>query len=206
MITLRKIDNSKFEYIEKIAKLHKKAFPDFFLTKLGLPFLRTLYKGYLEDDKSGIIIAENKGRLVGFVAYSYDYPLFYKKLLKNHLFKFAICSFVAAVKHPSFIKRLLGAFNKSESVIKKERYVELSSICVNPVINNKGIGTKLINYLKGLVDFKEYSYINLETDASNNEKANKFYIKNGFVLARTYVTSEGRKMNEYRYTPVSNNE
>ena len=62
-----------------------------------------------------------------------------------------------------------------------------------------GIGTQLIDYLKELVDFKEYKYINLETDAVNNEKVNSFYKKNGFVLTRTYETAEQRKMNEYRF-------
>ena len=53
--------------------------------------------------------------------------------------------------------------------------------------------------LKEITDFSVYEYINLETDACGNDAANKFYIKNGFRLARSYVTAEGRKMNEYRY-------
>ena len=39
----------------------------------------------------------------------------------------------------------------------------------------------------------------LETDADNNEKANRFYLKNGFKKEREYLTAEGRKMIEYRY-------
>ena len=44
-----------------------------------------------------------------------------------------------------------------------------------------------------------YKYINLETDACDNDAVNNFYLRNGFQLARNYVTAEGRKMNEYRY-------
>ena len=182
-----------------MAELHKKAFPDFFLTQIGIPFLRMLYKGYLEDERSGIIVAEDNNCLIGFVAYSNDYAEFYKYLIKKHLLAFAFCSIGAVVKHPSIIKRLLGAFNKSDSVIKKEQYVELASICVDPRLEGKGIGTLMINYLKKNVDFNRYAYINLETDADGNENANKFYHKNGFILARQYRTAEGRKMNEYRY-------
>ena len=50
-----------------------------------------------------------------------------------------------------------------------------------------------------MVDFSKYAYINLETDAVNNDDVNRFYVKNGFKLARTYYSSEGRKMNEYRF-------
>lgn len=199
---IREIKEEKL--IDELVKLHQNAFPAFFLTQLGYPFLKTLYKGYLDDKESGIIIAEDKEKILGFIAYSKDYPRFYKGLIKNKIFQFAWCSFLATIRHPSFAKRLLGAFKKSDSVIKNEKYVELASICTDPSMEGKGIGTALINYLKGNVDFSIYEYINLETDAENNDKVNQFYQKNGFILARQYVTPEGRIMNEYHYTPGEN--
>ena len=75
----------------------------------------------------------------------------------------------------------------------------MSSICVRPDCKAKGIGTQLISYLKDIVDFSEYEYINLETDAVNNDMVNAFYKKNGFSLKRWYLTPEKRKMNEYRF-------
>ena len=77
--------------------------------------------------------------------------------------------------------------------------MELASICVDPQIERKGVGSELINYLKGIVDFKSYSFINLETDADHNENAIRFYEKNGFVKERMYVTPEGRSMIEFQY-------
>lgn len=201
MAEIHVLETADSDYIKNIAELHKRAFPSFFLTQLGVPFLKTLYTGYMEDKDSGIIVAEEEGRLVGFIAYSNDYPRFYKGLIKNHLIKFAVCSASAAIHHPSFFKRLFDAFKKSESVVKKERYVELASICIDPEIENKGLGSALIDYLKGLVDFDTYAYINLETDADRNDSVNKFYLKNGFKLERVYTTAEGRRMNEYRYAP-----
>lgn len=201
MAEIRELKTASSEYIKAIAELHKRAFPSFFLTQLGVPFLRTLYTGYMEDKDSGIIVAEEGGKLVGFIAYSNDYPRFYKGLIKNHLIKFAFCSVGAAIRHPSFIKRLLGAFKKSESVVKEEKYVELASICVDPEIESKGVGSALIDYLKGIVDFNIYDYINLETDADGNDGVNRFYKINGFNLEREFITAEGRRMNEYRYAP-----
>lgn len=201
MAGIRELKTASSEYIKAIAELHKRVFPSFFLTQLGVPFLRTLYTGYMEDKDSGIIVAEEGGKLVGFIAYSNDYPRFYKGLIKNHLIKFAFCSAGAAIRHPSFIKRLLGAFKKSESVVKTERYVELASICVDPEIESKGVGSALIDYLKGIVDFDKFAYINLETDADGNDGVNSFYVKNGFKLERVFTTAEGRRMNEYRYAP-----
>ena len=85
MAEIHELETASFEYIKAIAELHKKAFPTFFLTQLGIPFLQTLYTGYMEDKASGIIAAEEGGKLVGFIAYSNDYPRFYKGLIKNHL-------------------------------------------------------------------------------------------------------------------------
>lgn len=201
MPEIRELQATSSDYIKKIAELHKKAFPSFFLTQLGVPFLRTLYTGYMEDSNSEIIVAEEEGELVGFITYSNDYPQFYKDLIKNHLIKFGFCSISAAIRHPSFIKRLLGAFKKSENVVKKEKYVELASICVDPRIESKGVGSRLIDYLKDIVDFTTYAYINLETDADGNDSVNRFYVKNGFKLEREFTTLEGRRMNEYRYKP-----
>ena len=199
MRTIRELNSTDKEYIRELAALHRRAFPDFFLTQLGEPFLQVLYKGYLEDRQSGIIVAEENNNIIGFIAYSYDYPGFYKGLLKRKIVQFAWHSFWAAVRRPSFIKRLLGAFKKSETVVKNERYVELASICVDPHVERMGIGSKLIDYLKNKVDYKTYSYINLETDEKNNENAIKFYEKNGFIKERQFVTPEGRSMIEFRY-------
>lgn len=201
MLKITEITSVDRKLVEDIARLHKRAFPGFFLTQLGIPFLKTLYTGYIQNPDSGISVAQEDGRLVGFIAYSYDYPGFYKGLMRHNLAKFAVCSMGAAVRHPSFIGRLLGAFGKSDSVVKQERYVELASICVDPSAGGKGIGTALIDHLKAQVDFDVYSYINLETDADGNDAVNRFYRNNGFALARTFVTNEGRRMNEYRYKP-----
>lgn len=200
-IQIRQLENASKDELHRIASLHIRAFPSFFLTQLGHSFLYTLYYGYAEDPNSGIVIAEYKNRIIGFIAYSNEYSAFYKRLIKKHLLQFAVCSVSAALQHPSYIKRLLGAFKKSDDVVKEERYVELASICVNPKVGSRGVGSMLIQHLKDIVDFDIYSYINLETDAENNEKANRFYQKNGFVLARTYATAEGRMMNEYRFSP-----
>lgn len=188
---------------ERIARIHKNAFPDFFLTQLGKNFLTTLYQGYIEDEESGIIVAEDERNknILGFIAYSNNYSKFYTELKRNHLLKFALCSLIAVIKHPSFFKRLLRAFKKSEEVERSETYVELASIGVLKDAQGKGIGGKLVDYLISNVDFNRYEYINLETDADNNDSVNAFYKSKGFELKQKYVTLEGRHMNEYRYRP-----
>ena len=196
-MTVYETDENK--YLGEIVDIHLKTFKGFFLTELGEGFLKTLYKGYMKDEASGIIVAVEENKVVGFIAYSKDYARFYKNLIKRSILQFAFYSIIAAIKHPSFIGRLLGAFGKSDEVTKKEEYVELASIGVNPLYKGKGVGTQLISFLKENTDYNEYEYIALETDADNNDNVNRFYVKNGFELVRTYSTKQGRRMNEYHY-------
>ena len=77
--------------------------------------------------------------------------------------------------------------------------MELASIGVKPDVKKMGVGSMLIDALKQRVDFKKYAYITLETDALDNDAANRFYRKNGFALERSFTTHEGRRMNEYQY-------
>ena len=120
-------------------------------------------------------------------------------MIKHRLLQFGWYSLGALLRNPKTFMRLLRAFLKPNEAKRDVDYVELASIGVLPEKKSKGIGSSLISELKDNVDFSKYKYITLETDADNNESANYFYKKNGFSLVRSYVTNEGRKMNEYRF-------
>ena len=191
------ITNDK-NIVNEIVDIHMATFQGFFLTFLGKGFLKQLYEGYIEHKQSNLIVAKQNNEIVGFIAYSSDISDLYKYLIKKKLLLFAWYSFIAFIKNPKILFRLLSAFSKSEEVNRKEKYIELASIGVKPDVKAQGIGSSMISYMKEQIDFNEYGYISLETDAENNEYANKFYQKNGFILERTYETKQGRKMNEYR--------
>lgn len=189
------------EVLNSIVNIHMSAFKGFFLTFMGRGFLKVMYKCYCEHENSGLICAfDNNGKLQGFLAYSGDMSGLYKYMIKNKLIIFAWYSIIAFIRKPKIFMRLIRAFLKPGESKRSEKYIELSSIAVAPETESKGIGTQLISKLKESVDFSEYEYINLETDAENNNAVNLFYKKNGFTLTRTYMTPENRKMNEYRWS------
>lgn len=182
------------------------SFTGFFLTFLGKGFLKQLYTGFIEHEGSGILAAINdNGEMIGFLAYSDDMSAFYKYLIKKKLIPFAWYAGCAFLRNPKIMFRLLRAFKYSGEAKREESYIELSSIGVKPVNEGQGVGSKLIGALKitaGNLNSgkaKKYEYIKLETDAEDNEGANVFYKKNGFILDHEYATREGRRMNEYRY-------
>lgn len=196
---IRNISNSEKEAINDIVSIHLDTFQGFFLTFMGRGFLKLMYRSYIEYNDSGVLVAFDDDNPIGFLAYSGDLSGLYKYMIKKRLIPFAWYSLGAFFRKPTVFMRLVRAFLKPEETKREEKYVELASIGVAPNIKSKGVGSLLIDALKSKVDFNKYAYITLETDALNNEGANHFYQKNGFVIEREFETNEGRKMFEYRY-------
>ena len=199
MVTIREVKSDEKKIIDEIVTIHLNTFTGFFLTFMGRGFLRQMYQSYCDHEESGLLVAEGDGKTVGFLAYSSDFSGLYKFMIKTRLVQFGWYSMGAFFRRPSAFLYIINAFLKPSEVKRKEKYVELSSIGVDPNVKSKGVGSKLIEKLKKLVDFEEYAYITLETDAVNNEGAIHFYEKNGFIRERMFVTDEGRKMYEYRF-------
>ena len=199
MVTIRKVKSDEKKTINEIVDIHLNTFTGFFLTFMGKGFLKQMYQSYCEHDESGLLVAEDDGKAIGFLAYSSNFSGLYKFMIKTRIVQFGWYSIGAFFRRPSAFMHIIKAFLKPGEAKRKENYVELSSIGVDPNVKSKGIGSALIEELKKLVDFEKYAYITLETDAVNNEGAIHFYEKNGFVRERMFKTDEGRKMYEYRF-------
>lgn len=199
MVNIREVKSNEKELINEIVTIHLNTFTGFFLTFMGRGFLKQMYQSYCEHDESGLLVAEEDGKALGFLAFSSNFSGLYKFMIKTRLIQFGWYSIGAFFRRPSAFMHIISAFLKPGEVKREEKYVELSSIGVDPNVKSKGIGSKLIDALKDNVDFDKYAYINLETDAVDNEGAIHFYEKNGFVRERMFETDEGRKMYEYRF-------
>ena len=196
---IRCILKNEKETINDIVSIHLDTFHGFFLSFMGRGFLKLMYRSYVEYKNSGVIAAFENEKPIGFLAYSGDLSGLYKYMIRKRLIQFAWYSMGAFFRKPTVFMRLVRAFLKPGEAKRDEKYVELASIGVDPNSKSQGVGSRLIEALKSMIDFNEYAYITLETDAIDNDGANRFYQKNGFVRLREFETNEGRKMFEYRY-------
>ena len=199
VIVIREVKSDEKSLINDIVTIHLNTFTGFFLTFMGRGFLNQMYRSYCDHVESGLLVAEEKSKAIGFLAYSGNFSGLYKFMLKTRLIPFGWYSVGAFFRRPSAFIHIIRAFLKPSEVKREEKYVELSSIGVDPKIKSKGVGSALIDELKNQVDFDKFAYITLETDAVDNEGAIHFYEKNGFVRVRMFETEEGRKMYEYRF-------
>lgn len=190
--------------LQEIVKVHIDAFPNFFLTSLGDDLLFELYRSFLEVKNSGIYIAKIDNNIVGFIAFTERSILIYYNILKRHFLSFFLKLFKRFLKNPiSFFKLIYifkkKLFSKKEKDKKNSKKIRVESIAVKPNYSNRGVGKELIDFLKGNIDFKKFDFIELETDAKNNEKTNYFYQKNNFIKIEEITTDENRIMNIYHY-------
>lgn len=202
MLEIRELSINETKTVDKIVGIHLDTFEGFFLTFMGRGFLTQMYRSYTEEKNSGLIVAFDDAEPVGFLAYSGDLSGLYKYMIKKRFVQFAWYAFGAFLRKPKVFMRLIRAFLKPSESKREVDYVELASIGVKPDCKASGVGSKMVDRLKETVDFNKYRYITLETDAVDNEIANKFYVKNGFAIEREFETREGRRMYEYRFMPT----
>lgn len=176
-----------------IALLHHQTITEGFLLKLGLGFLTSLYRFLVKNEL--VLVYKEEDRVLGFVSCA----LSSKGIMKRFIFSSPAGVFklvVALLKKPKLISPLSETYRApslSESGISTKNEMpetELLSISVSPQVQKGGIGSKLLDALEAELKSRgidKYKVIAGEKLVG----ANKFYIKNGFVLARQ-ITIHGK--------------
>lgn len=186
--------------VSELATLHSRAFPDFFLSRLGPRFLRQFYLGYTTDPTAVICLArDQEGGIQGVCVGTTNPSGFFSRLLKRQFIGFVVASAAAALRNPSAIPRLLAAFIYRGDAPPDTEGAFLSSICVAPEARGQGVGGSLDRAWKARAKALGSNRVFLTTDAINNDEVNAFYRRNGWILNDQYVTKQGRQMNRYRF-------
>jgi ribosomal protein S18 acetylase RimI-like enzyme len=183
--------------VPEVVNTHLQSFAGFFLSFLGYQFLRELYVGILKDPAGIAYVYEDQGHLLGFVAGTSQPAGFYSRLLQRRWWRFGMASLVPILKNPLIIPRLLRAFRKPQDASDRPDIGTLMSIAVSPDSQGRGLGQSLVKAFLEEAAQRGLKYVDLTTDKNNNDAVNQFYQRLGFRCSRTFVTSEGRDMNEY---------
>jgi len=183
--------------VDAVVDVHSASFSGFFLTFLGRQFLSELYAGVITDSTGIAFVYIKENRISGFVAGTSQPAGFYSRLLRHRWWRFALASLVSILKNPIIIPRLLRAFQKSQDVSVQMSTGTLMSIAVAPEAQGCGLGQALVKVFLEEAARRGLKHVDLTTDKNNNDSVNQFYQRLGFQCSQTFITPEGREMNEY---------
>lgn len=167
------IDNYHSKKIDllEVAKLHKKTFVKSPATLLSIKSLSKYYEIMLENKNLYLIYAfENDNQLMG--------ALFLKPKIQNKIGIKEIFLLTSQLIKPIFLNPIFYflSYLKNRKLYFDLNYdFEIQTIFVNSNYRNKNIGSDLINYL---------NKINFSNLIVNTNIAEKFYLKNKFILIR----------------------
>lgn len=180
-----------------LADLHLRSFRGFFLSSLGPRFLALFYERLIATGELALV-AHLDAKMVGFAAGSARPSGFFARLLRRDVHRFALASLPALAKNPRIAPRLLRALRRpSEERRRPPDTATLLSICVDEDARGGGAAKALLDAFVDAARGCGARALDLTTDRDNNERVNRFYVRNGFSLGREFVTPEGRRMNEY---------
>lgn len=191
------IRSLKAEDSSQIARLHLLSFSGFFLSSLGERFLQSFYKAILLSNNglgAGVFESNN---LVSFAIGTNRPKNFYFNLLKTHGLEFLFFSFWNLLLNPLIGFKLVKNLTSEGPKFKILDGVLLLSICSDPAYWGSGYSSKVISKFENIALKSSYSKVYLTTDFDKNERANFFYIKLGYHVIESFVTSDNRKMNLY---------
>lgn len=190
--------------VAELARIHRAAFPGFFLSTLGEPFLRQFYQGFLGDHGGiAVVLREAKGgRPLGAAVGPLEPAGFFIGLLRRRMVPFVVASAAASLRSPRSLPRLLQAVRYRGQGGTSAPGALLSSICVSPHVRGSGAGSTLLHAWELEVASRGCTSAHLTTDADDNALVNAFYDRRGWPVLDTFITREGRRMHLRSRSPL----
>ena len=183
--------------VPSVVDVHLASFMFFFLSTLGARSLRELYKSILMDEMHIAFVCANEGEVLGFVAGTARPVGFYGRALKRNWQGFVIASILPILKDPMMAIRLWRRLIAKPGTRFDRGDALLMSVAVTPNRQGNGIGRQLVLKFLEEANSRGCVSVSLTTDALENDSVNRFYRSMKFQLSKEYITTEGRRMNEY---------
>lgn len=163
--------------VAAIAELHRRGITDGFLSSLGAGFLRELY-GFLVDWGDGrVVVAEQAGAVIGFVAGVKDIKSLYRAFLKRRALPAGLSALPKMVR-PSTVRRMWETLRYGMEGGGEQ--AELLSLAVAPNRRGAGVGRRLVEELMAWATEQRLGSMRVVVGA-DNRAAVAVYRRTGFT-------------------------
>jgi ribosomal protein S18 acetylase RimI-like enzyme len=191
--------------LDQVAGLHCASLPLAFVSSLGRPFVRTMYRAIDRAPGCCVIVSHGPaGEVAGFVAGSVSRRAMFGWIMPRYAARFVFHALLRP-HSPATVRRIAetgfyllraprsGADAKAGTDGRRD--AELLSIAVAPQWRQKRVGSDLVAALEAFLLERACTRYRVVTHAPDNT-SNRFYLAAGFALARTFH-HHGRQMHEY---------
>jgi ribosomal protein S18 acetylase RimI-like enzyme len=182
------IRQSKAADAPALAKLHRDALPDAFLSGLGSGFLQVLYRALATDTESVAVVAERDGAIVGFVTGVPSVRRFYRRFFLRHAARAAVAA-APVVLRPGVLRRMRETATYPQGLSGLPE-AELLSIAVVGAARRSRVATELVTRLFADLAGRGVEEVKVVVSAGNLP-ANRFYERVGFRLAGSTEVHQG---------------
>lgn len=180
-----------------VVQVHMRSFPGFFLTNMGVGFLCEFYASTVKDEGSVALVVRGGGGITGFVVGTTRPRGFYRRILGRAWGRFGASALRRVIESPITGVRLIRRLRWATGTEYAADDALLMSIAVLPECSGDGTARRLVSAFLEEARAHGAKRVRLTTDKNNNEHVNRFYRGIGFGILNTFVTAEGRRMNEY---------
>lgn len=177
-----------------MANIHLDAFHGFFLSSLGVKFLKAYYNAALKSNETIAVCAVDDTLIQGFATGCIQSNGFHKRLISNNLFTFLIQGFIILFTNTKALMRLAMNLDKISDKKDDGNYAELISLGVSSASKGLGIGKSLIKTFEEEARRRGCKRIALTTDYYNNEEVVTFYFHSGYKVFYQFIAYPKRKM------------
>jgi len=187
-----------------VARLHRQAIPQGFLSRLGDAFLANLYLGIAAAPDAVVWVAvDQDDRVLGFVSGTTDTRICYRQVLLRRGWLLGLLA-VPSLVHPANIRHIIETLrypreqeaDHAEKAETTHQEAELLSIAVNPEARGLGLGRKLVQILEQSLRERQYRGAYRVVTSAADPQSNAFYLGVGFRLQREFLHHD-HAMNEY---------
>lgn len=176
-------NNIPKKHINKIANIHHKTFPNFYLTGLGPKFLQTFYNTLIYSEQCISYFAFNQNQPIGFAICVYPNDNIYKKLIVTNKYKYIKIGLNLLFTKPLELIKVFKKIMCSGKLPVDNKQALLLSICIKSEFQGHGIAVNLINMLEEKLKSLNAKELYLLTRKKNNDRANTFYRKLNYKIS-----------------------
>ena len=190
------------EDVPEIAKLHRVAFPGYFLTHLGQDFLELFYAEFVTRGDSYCVVAADGNQVVGLVAGTANAKLHHRTFYRRNFIRVVRIVLTRFFKD-AHVRREIGkraihiqialeallsrnkqkGSSQTDASGKSTVPSRLLSIAVHPDYRGQNIASELTSHFLRLLRNDGVSRVGLSV-RSDNMSAIRFYEKDGWVVER----------------------